>query len=200
MTDAQLDHDRSGVTIAGAQHSDDPFTHALVLDCIDDETLLACNDWFSDGAPWKLAKTDFYEQYEFDLRDAQHWLVARLSGTTAISKIVSEMELLFKCRFTDDFSVTAHKLVNGQQIGIHNDWIEGQETHRLVVHLGRWSTAADGGLLTVLAGPAAADAVRLIKPLPRSGFAFQISPTSYHAISTVHNDDRYSLVYSFRAA
>ena len=200
MTDARLDQARSAVTIAGAQPSDDPFAHALVLDCIDAETLLACNDWFSDDAPWKLAKTDFYEQYEFDLRDAQHWLVQRLSGATTIAKIVCETELLFNTRFTDDFSVTAHKLIKGQQIGIHNDWIAGQETHRLVIHLGQWATAADGGLLTVLAGPAVADTVRLIKPIPRSGFAFQISPTSYHAISTVHNDDRYSLVYSFRAA
>ena len=199
MTDARPDHVRARVTIAGAQVSNDPFTHALVLDSIDAETLLACNGWFSDNAPWRLAKTDFYEQYEFDLRDAQHRLVSSLSGTTTVSKIIGEMEHLFECRFTDDFSVTAHKLVNGQQIGIHNDWIEGQETHRLVIHLGHWKTAADGGLLTVFAGPAAADAVRLIKPIPRSGFAFQISPISYHAVSTVHNESRYSLVYSFRA-
>jgi hypothetical protein len=200
MTDTRAEHDRSAITIAGAQRSDDPFAHALVPECIDAKTLFACNDWFSDNAPWKLAKTDFYEQYEFDLCDAKHWLVQRLSGATTTSQIVGEMEQLFKTRFAAEFSVTAHKLIKGQQIGIHNDWIAGQETHRLVIHLGHWATAVDGGLLTVLAGPAVADTVRLIKPIPRSGFAFQISPTSYHAVSTVHNDDRYSLVYSFRAA
>jgi hypothetical protein len=39
----------------------------------------------------------------------------------------------------------------------------------------------------------------VILPTSRSAFGFEISTASYHAISQVHQGDRYTLVFSFDA-
>jgi hypothetical protein len=39
----------------------------------------------------------------------------------------------------------------------------------------------------------------VILPTSRSAFGFEISTASYHAISQVHQGDRYTLVFSFYA-
>ena len=45
----------------------------------------------------------------------------------------------------------------------------------------------------------AEDIRRAVRPLHGSVFAFEISPRSFHALSTIQEGERYTLVYSFRS-
>src|SRR3954465_12073601 len=83
---------------------------------------------------------------------------------------------------------------------IHNDYIGGEETHRLLVQLNRGWDVQDGGVLLLFGSVRPGDICRAVKPSHRSGFAFEISPNSFHAVSRMVNGERYTLVYSFRAA
>lgn len=38
----------------------------------------------------------------------------------------------------------------------------------------------------------------VVMPTHGSGFAFEISPVSYHAVSSIRSGERYTLVYTFR--
>jgi Rps23 Pro-64 3,4-dihydroxylase Tpa1-like proline 4-hydroxylase len=94
--------------------------------------------------------------------------------------------------------VSAHKLTLGQTIRIHNDAIEGEETHRVLIQLNdRWSIA-NGGLLMLFGSRAPEDLRSVIEPTHGSGFAFEISDRSFHAVSTINAGERFTLVFTFR--
>ena len=95
-------------------------------------------------------------------------------------------------------SSAAHKLLAKQTIRIHNDFLDGDERYRLLVQLNRGWTDAQGGMLMLFASGCSTDVRRVLRPVHGSMFAFEISPASYHAVSTVHSGERYTLVYSFK--
>lgn len=52
----------------------------------------------------------------------------------------------------------------------------------------------------LFSGPEATEVARIIRPIHGSATAFEISPTSFHAVSTIQMGARYTLVYSFKHA
>jgi Rps23 Pro-64 3,4-dihydroxylase Tpa1-like proline 4-hydroxylase len=94
--------------------------------------------------------------------------------------------------------VSAHKLTSGQTIRIHNDWIGGEETHRLLIQLNDGWSIENGGLLMLFGSRAPEDVRSITEPAHGSGFAFEISERSFHAVSTIKAGQRFTLVYTFR--
>ena len=80
---------------------------------------------------------------------------------------------------------------------IHNDFIEEGESHRILIQLNRGWLDEQGGLLMLFGSSSPGDVQRVIRPLHRSAFGFSISDCSYHAVSTIAEGERYTLVYSF---
>jgi 2OG-Fe(II) oxygenase superfamily len=105
----------------------------------------------------------------------------------------------FEVRLEEKVTLVAHKLVPGQRIAIHNDYLVGEETHRLTVQLNRGLCDADGGLFLLFNSSDASDIHRILRPLSGSAIAFAIGPDSHHAVSRLHSGERYTLVYSFYA-
>lgn len=155
-------------------------------------------DWFESGAPWHLKVASFYEQYEFSLLDADlPTEIGALCDADTLCYLRREVGGLFQTRLADPVDVTAHQLVPGQRIRIHNDFIPGRETHRLLLQLNRdWSEEC-GGMLLLFQRPEPEAVTRMIWPTSCSALAFAISPKSHHAVSTVHKGQRFTLVYSF---
>jgi Rps23 Pro-64 3,4-dihydroxylase Tpa1-like proline 4-hydroxylase len=176
-----------------------PFAHAVTPRLLDDQTAAMLLDWFEDGAPWRHKLASFYEQYECNLHEAQLPAgIARLTGPAFVAELARHMLAPISEDQLELTEVNAHKLVGGQTIKIHNDYIEGAETHRVLVQLNRGWNDANGGMLMLFSGPDAEDLARVIRPTHTSATSFEISPTSFHAVSTIHEGERYTLVYSFR--
>jgi hypothetical protein len=177
-----------------------PFPHGLVDRCLDPDgeaTLLA---WLATDAPWRLVETDFYEQYEFRLL---HTLlpaaIAPLFDATRLDCLRRQMGEFFGARLAPRVNAVAHKLLPGQRIAIHNDYLVGEETHRLTVQLNRGLSDEDGGLFMLFNSFDAADVHSIHRPLSASGIAFVIGPHSHHAVSRMHGGERYTIVFSFYA-
>lgn len=177
-----------------------PFEHCSVpcaLGEVESEAVLA---WLETSAPWRLKVASFYEQYEFSLLDCElPRAIDALLGGPIVEAVRSKVEAIFGTRLGDRYDVTAHKLVRGQRIRIHNDYIPGQETHRVLVQLNRGWVDENGGILMLFASDDAADLVKAFRPQHDTGFAFAISPTSHHAVTPIVSGDRYTLVFSFYA-
>ena len=155
-------------------------------------------DWLEADAPWKLTTTDFYEQYEFSLLHVPLAPdVQQLACTETLFTLRCRMSRHFRQPLSDRVDVTAHKLVPGQTIRIHNDFIPGGESHRLLLQLNRGWDPSQGGYLMFFSGPEPETAGKLVEPKHGSVQAFAISPRSYHAVSTVHGGERFTVVYSF---
>jgi hypothetical protein len=176
-----------------------PFRFATFLRCLSPELGDALLAWFEGDAPWRLTRTEFYEQYEFSCWDSSSPLAAFLTSREILGVVRAEMTEIFDRRFEGGVDVVCHRLLPTQKIGIHNDYIPGQETHRLTIQVNRGLTDTDGGVLMLFNGNDAADIHELLHPLSLSGFAFEISADSHHAVSQVHGGVRFSVIYSLRA-
>ena len=155
-------------------------------------------DWLEADAPWKLTTAEFYEQYEFSLLDAPLPPVVRcLASPETLTVLRRRMSEYFRQPLSERVEVTAHKLVPEQTIRIHNDHIAGGESHRLLLQLNRGWEPAHGGYLMFFGGPDPETVSEVVEPINGSVQGFAISPRSYHAVSTVHGGERFTLVYSF---
>lgn len=158
--------------------------------------------WFETLAPWVRVNADFYDQYEFSLHDVD--LPSQFQFFTDqsfIKKLRNYIEQAFNSFKLGEYSdVVAHKLVLGDTIGIHNDYIEGQETHRILFHFNRGWSEENGGFFMVFSEDKPESLVDIILPTHGSVHGFEISKQSHHAVSKVNMGERYSLIYSFYKA
>lgn len=181
------------------EHETRPFEH-VVGHCTltsDSEDWL---NWLEGDAPWKFTATDFYEQYEFSLLDVPlAAVVERLARPETLASMRRWMARRFGQPLSERVDVTAHKLVAGQTIRIHNDYLPEGESHRLLLQLNRGWKSEYGGYLMLFNGPEPETVGKVVEPLHGSVQAFAISPRSYHGVSTVHRGERFTVVYSFHA-
>ena len=179
----------------------EPFRYFLSARCLLPEVERPLLDWFEADAPWRLVETDFYEQYEFDLRDAR--LPEHLGALVApdmLDRLRRRMEDALGDPLGPDIQAVAHRLDPGQRIAIHNDMRPGGETHRLTVQLNRGLRDEDGGFFMLFNSDDPSDVHRILRPVSASAIGFAIGPDSHHAISRLHGGTRFTLVYSFHAA
>jgi len=179
--------------------NEEPFRYATFRECLATSLSSDILAWFEHDAPWRLKRTDFYEQYEFSCWDSISPIASHLTSSMVLEAVRSEMMKVFGRTFEDPISVVAHKLLEGQRIGIHNDYLVGEESHRLVIQLNHGLSDDDGGFLMIFNSDDPSDIARVMRPVHVSGFAFEISPASFHAVSEMHGGVRYSLIYSLRA-
>lgn len=179
-----------------------PFPHVQVSNILEPEIADKILCWLRTYAPWNLRVESFYEQHEISLLRGE--LAPEVIGLTSpvfVDAIREELRLQFK--IDSDLmlvDIGAHRLTKGQTIRIHNDYLDDQETHRLLIQInGGWS-ANHGGLLMLFAADTPESLRSIILPTHASGFAFEISRASFHAVSTINEGERYTLVYTFRRA
>lgn len=175
-----------------------PFHYIVSPEVLAPEVSRAVLAWLESAAPWKLVEADFYEQFECSLWDV--WLpttLAFLRDQAFLTAIKTRVAELFAVDLSHHIDITAHKLLPGQRIRLHNDFIPGAETHRLLLQFNRDWRDDDGGLLLCFNSADAADIHKIFRPMHNSAFGFAITATSYHAVSTIHAGERFTLVYSF---
>jgi hypothetical protein len=176
-----------------------PFRYATFRECLPARPGEEILRWLASDAPWRLKRTEFYEQYEFSCWDCTSPMASYVTSPTTLDAVRTTMMEMFGRKFENSISVVAHRLFEGQRIGIHNDYLAGQESHRLVIQLNQGLSDDDGGFLMLFNSDNPADVHRVMRPTHLSGFAFEISPASFHAVSQVHGGVRYSLIYSLSA-
>lgn len=176
-----------------------PFSHAVILDCLETGPAERLLRWFETSAPWQLSETNFYEQYEFSLFDCQSEEARLLTDGAATLALRESMGRMFETQFQPEVSIVAHKLLPGQHIGIHNDYLEDGETHRLTIQLNRGLQDTDGGFFMTFSSGNPRDVCDVYRPIHRSAVAFAISPSSFHAVSRMQANERYTVVFSLTA-
>jgi len=176
----------------------EPFPYLTATEGLGEVICSAFLEWLENEAPWNLVEEDFYEQYEFSLLDAPlppH--LKFLAERRFLQDLRMKVEGVFGGRLSERIDCTVHKLVQGQTIRIHNDYIPGEETHRLIIQLNRGWREAQGGYLMLFNSQEPSDVHGVFPPVNDSVFGFAISERSNHAVSTVHGGERFTIVFSF---
>ena len=190
---------QSALNLSSVERFSRPFDYFLSPQALRDDLSRTMLTWLETDAPWKLVETDFYEQYEFSLWDVEvprELLVLR--EPDFLNELKTKVENLFDAVILNDIDVAAHKLIPGQRIRLHNDFIGGETTYRLLIQLNRGCKDEDGGLLFLFNSADPADIHKAFRPMHNDAIGFVVSPTSNHAVSIVNAGERFTLVYSFR--
>ena len=156
-------------------------------------------DWLDNRAPWCRRTTSFYDQYELVLRpdDVDTGISFLVSGFV-LEDLHSRLEELFEVELYDFVRISTHKLVSGQNTGIHTDQPGGHSaTHRLLIQFNRKWEDTYGGHLVLLSGPTVQDVHRILRPINKFGFAFECGEKSFHCVVKVKDGNRYTFVYEF---
>lgn len=184
--------------LANLQGFTKPFPYVVSPEALDLEASRAVLAWLEAAAPWKLVETDFYEQFECSLWDVPlPTTLTFLCEPAFLTALKTRVAELFGVAMSHRVDITAHKLLPGQRIRLHNDFIPGAETHRLLLQFNRGWREDDGGLLLCFYSADSADIHKIFRPVHNSAFGFAITATSYHAVSTIHAGERFTIVYSF---
>jgi Rps23 Pro-64 3,4-dihydroxylase Tpa1-like proline 4-hydroxylase len=176
----------------------EPFPYFTAVEGFGGDLSTALRYWLETEAPWQLVETDFYEQYELNLSDIS--LPPHLQFLTAkpfLDDLRLNVERIFSTRLGERIDCTAHKLAKGQRIRIHNDFIPGEETHRVLIQLNCGWHDHQGGFLMLFNSTDSSDVHRILSPIHDSVVGFAISENSNHAVSTIHGGERFTLVFSF---
>lgn len=178
----------------------EPFPHVTHPAPLPAMLCAAALTWMETTAPWRLRIASFYEQWELHLEPSVLPVeLTAILATETIDRLRTEILTPLTNARLSLTEITAHKLVPGQTIRVHNDYLDGGESHRLLIQLNRGWDDAQGGLLMLFGSASPEDVRRILRPVNRSAMAFQISPQSFHAVSTIRQGHRYTLVYSFTA-
>jgi Rps23 Pro-64 3,4-dihydroxylase Tpa1-like proline 4-hydroxylase len=185
----------------GSSAASAPFPHAAIPAILAGADADAALAWLRTDAPWQLRVANFYEQYEFsliglDIPSPVRGLTDPLFIESLRGFLRDNIGAAGDLQLVD---VCAHKLVRDQTIRVHNDFVGGEETHRVLVQLNSGWGIENGGILMLFSSDRPEDVSSVVLPTHGSGFAFEISERSFHAVSTIRTGERYTLVYTFRA-
>jgi hypothetical protein len=155
--------------------------------------------------PWRLAETDFYEQYEMSLLDCEtETLGATLRGfreavmSDGFARWLEQVTQLPALRVGD---IACHKSVRGQQIGIHTDHSAEAEACRLTLHFNAGWQLEEGGLFVTFSDHTPASAQAAYSPELNSAILFKISERSFHCVTPLEGiRPRYSVVIAMTTA
>ena len=191
--------DKGTLDLSSGKACDTPFPHFSSTSVLNNGLETRLYNWFQSTPEWNLVETDFYEQHEFsllhvNLPDDLECLIK----PQFLNSIENKFAETFKVWGFNLVDVVAHKLVNSQRIGVHNDYINGDETHRLVLHINPHWKDEHGGYLLLFNSSDSKDVSKVIRPINNSAFGFEISPRSHHAVSKIHNFIRYTIIYTFK--
>lgn len=176
-----------------------PFNHFLVDSVLKNSLEIKLLDWLDSTDNWDYTETDFYTQYEFSLLNVKipAELKTLLSAET-VDTIKNQFYKNWKTNSLELVGLTVHKLVDGYKMGVHNDFIGEDESHRFLIQINSGWNEDNGGYLMLFNSMNSEDVSKIIMPLNNTGFGFEISPKSYHAVSKVYDFFRYTLVYTFK--
>jgi hypothetical protein len=184
---------------AGARVDANPFPHFSVADFLLAEIADGLLDWFESEAPWSPFDIIGFGSYkELNLRSVP--LPAPLHvlrDDESMARIVAAMEGIFVRKVQPYVDIMAHKLMQGDAVGVHTD-NDGMLSHRLILHVHRgWAPEHRGGLTLHQKAGTAFRPARTFPPRHRAALAFEISELSFHSIRPVGVGERYTLVYGF---
>ena len=184
--------------LSSAEVFSEPFPYVVSPASLDPAVSCRILAWLESEAPWRLVEANFYEQFEFNFLDSQLPPdLAFMRSSDFLAAVKTRMAALFGAVLGERIDATAHRLVPGQRIRLHNDFIAGAETHRLLIQLNRGWKDENGGFLLFFNGADPTNLHKVFRPVHNSAVGFAITPESHHAVSTLHAGQRFTLVYSF---
>lgn len=171
--------------------------HCATLENIFEEKILNEIILNLSDISWTEAKKNFYIQREANLNS--HDSYKSIFSEHVSRNILKSVEMFFDEEFEEKFDIVAHKMIDGDYIGIHTDTNIYGESHRLTLMLNESWTLEQGGILLSLKNNSLKNIRDAWLPIANTGFLFEITDKSYHAVTPIKGHiPRYSVIFTFK--
>ncbi len=175
----------------------DPYLHILSPQFYSDRFADTLLTWMENNQDWNHHNSLHYQQYELGFTRFTHCKeIEGLWDGSVLAEIRDRASRAFGVPLSGRINISAHKMVPGQYGYIHTDKIP-HETHRVVVTLNRGRPADSGGNLVLLSGSKPADVAVVLKQISNTACGFALDSKSFHAITQVKTDTRFTVIYTF---
>jgi Rps23 Pro-64 3,4-dihydroxylase Tpa1-like proline 4-hydroxylase len=191
------------INLTSIKFQKEPFKFFYGSSNLSKKELISILKWLEDFQDWRYTETDFYQQYEFSIikeleqtNNVPNYIKDIFSNYN-LQLLFNQIETIFSEKFhKDKIDIVAHKLEANQEIGLHNDFLEDAETHRLLLQLNPHWKDEDGGIL-VFVDAEKEEILEAFLPTIGTIQGFEISKNSHHLVSKIDNRERYTIVFSF---
>jgi len=184
---------------------EDPFRHSFCSEVLPWSVVSDVLDWCDNYQYWKhKTLPNFLSLYSNRPSiDEVPTNISWLFSENAFYEAKTFVEKSYDVNLSNQVDIQFQKMSSGDFVRIHSDYHnEKQQTHRFLVHFNKEWNETNGGFFMLFGDKAGGpDISNPIAYLPKCNFAFvfEISELSHHAVSQVHDGNRYTLMYSFRA-
>jgi Rps23 Pro-64 3,4-dihydroxylase Tpa1-like proline 4-hydroxylase len=178
-----------------------PFVHFFKQDFVDPELANEILEWFRKCNLWKPRKIkDFYEVSDFDFTTST--VPAKFDFLKSQALVDTLVAFARKScpQVNGKVDITANRMTNGEKIKIHTDHGDLDQHFRIIIQFNKDWEINNGGLIMLFDSDHPSleqETNRIYIPENGSAWGFQISEKSFHAVSPIRNNIRYSLVYTF---
>ena len=175
----------------------DPYLHIVSPRFYTERFAEALLGWLETESNWALNESMRYEQYELGFSQFTHCKeIEGLWDGGVLARIRDGVTRAIGFPVSSRINISAHKMFPGQQTYIHTDKVP-HETHRIVVTLNRGRPPDSGGNLVLLSGSKPADMAIVFRQISNSAVCFGLDSKSFHAVSRVKADTRFTIIYTF---
>ncbi len=148
-----------------------------------------------DHVPWVRKKEGFYEQYESFVQPTDQHALATLFHPSFFFPFKERIESYLGVQFQNRIRLAAHKLIQADAIGLHNDYTLpelGHENYRFIFQFSK-NEQVLGGELSFWASRYSKAILKKYSYQSNFGVCFEITPYSFHSVEEVLGE-RYTLV------
>lgn len=176
-----------------------PYRHFLCFDTFLPADAEEMRRILSSNLDWGIREGSFYVTYRLDLRAffkdrSTVWFLDQ----DFLFNLRDRISEIFSAPLSDDVQVLGHRMIPGQQIGVHNDNPGlGFENFRVITQFTVDHSAEDGGELNIHTSDRPEDIYQSIRPFPNMSFGFETSAHSYHSVGPVNNRNRDAVIFNF---
>jgi 2OG-Fe(II) oxygenase superfamily len=178
---------------------DEPYRHFLCFDSFNASNATEMRDVLSSELDWGVREGSFYVTYRLDLRAFyENRPTPRFLRQDVLFALRDRVGEMFSVPLSDDVQVLGHRMIPGQQIGVHNDNPGlGFESYRIVTQFTQDHRPEDGGELNIHVSDSPDAIYQSIRPCPNMSFGFEMSGRSYHSVNEVRNRNRDAVIFNF---
>ena len=172
-----------------------PFPHLHLQKILDEQVAKRTLNWLTTTDSWHHHRGSFYDHESFSLTPSV--IPIGISAITS-SNLLAQMRRLLASTLESSLGpfawVEAHRARGRDYIGIHTDGCLNEV--RFILNLNR-GLSKGSGVFTLQDHSDLPNIRTDYDSLHNSGIAFRTTPQSYHQVSSVEGEPRYSLLYRF---
>lgn len=180
------------------------YKRICISNFLDSDYAMKCAKDIEDLSTWKRHETDWFSQDDMHLDDNKIEILPQSLDNLAYVLLSEHFQKYIQAitgfHSLCQPSLVAHRMVAGDYVDVHNDFIPGGDIIRCILYFDPYVLLRKepSGLFLALGSENVSDVIDIFQPIHNSLVIFEISPFSLHAVTKIEKGHRFSVILSYK--